>query len=246
MEFQPGVWTRLRLVVQGTRAAIFLGPGDRPAMVARLARESRPGFIGLRAFLPPDTPGSGPVARFANVTVRPNVVPFDFSTTVVEAPAIPPGVIRRWDVSGAVPPSDTPPAVLPAADALGAFRTVDARPTGLLELHRFVMLPAGSRAGACVARVRVRAAKAGLVPFDLGYSDRATVFVNGRPLYHGDQSYRFDAPRREGLIGFDQARVWLPLDAGDNELAVLVSDAFGGWGLMGRLAETAGLEVDPR
>ena len=126
VEFQPGVWTRLRLVVQGTRAAIFLGPGDRPAMVARLARESRPGFIGLRAFLPPDTPGSGPVARFANVTVRPNVVPFDFSTTVVEAPAIPPGVIRRWDVSGAVPPSDTPPAVLPAADALGAFRNRDA------------------------------------------------------------------------------------------------------------------------
>ena len=246
VEFQPGAWTRLRLVVQGTRAAIFLGPGDRPAMVARLARESRPGFIGLRAFLPPDTPGSGPVARFANVTVRPNVVPFDFSTTVVEAPAIPPGVIRRWDVSGAVPPSDTPPAVLPAADALGAFRTVEARPTGLLELHRFVALPAGSRAGACVARVRVRAAKAGLVPFDLGYSDRATVFVNGRPLYHGDQSYRFDAPRREGLIGFDQARVWVPLDAGDNELAVLVSDAFGGWGLMGRFAEPAGLEVDPR
>ena len=48
------------------------------------------------------------------------------------------------------------------------------------------------------------------------------MFVNGRPLFYGDQSYRFDAPRREGLIGFDQARVYLPLDAGLNELAVLV------------------------
>jgi hypothetical protein len=246
VEFQPGAWTRLRLVLQGSHAAIFVGPGDRPAMVARLARESRPGYIALRAFLPPDTPGPGPVARFANVTVKPNVVPFDFSTVAVEAPAIPPGVIRRWAVSGAIPTSDTPPAALPSAEALGKLQAVDARPTGLLELHRFVTLPQGSREGACVARVRVRAAKAGLVPFDLGFSDRATVFVNGRPLFYSDQSYRFDAPRREGLIGFDQARVWLPLEAGENELAVLVSDSFGGWGLMGRFADASGLEIDPR
>jgi hypothetical protein len=246
VEFQPGAWTRLRLVLQGARAAIFLGPGDRPAMVARLARESRPGFIALRAFLPPDTPGSGPVARFANVTVRPNVVPFDFSTIPVEAPAIPPGVVRRWAVSQPVPPADAPPAALPAAEAMGTFRTVDARPTGLLELHRFVTLPAGARVGACVARVRVRAAKAGPVAFDLGYSDRATVFLNGRPLYYGDQGYRFDAPRREGLIGYDQARVFIPLEAGENELAVLVSDGFGGWGLMGRFADPTGLELDAR
>jgi hypothetical protein len=244
--FEPGVWTRLRLVVQGMRAAVFIGPGDRPAMVARLARESRPGYIALRAFLPADTPGSGPIARFANVTVRPNVIPFDFTTIAVEAPAIPPGVIRRWAVSSVMAASDTPPAALPGAEALGTFRTVEARPTGLVELHRFVTLPAGVRAAACVARLRVRAAKAGPVAFDLGYSDRATVFLNGRPLYYGDQSYRFDAPRREGLIGFDQARVWLPLDAGENELAVLVSDAFGGWGLMGRFADPPDLEVDAR
>jgi hypothetical protein len=244
--FEPGAWTRLRLVLQGNRAAVFLGPGDRPAMVARLARDPKAGYIALRAFLPPDTPGTGPVARFANVTVRPNAVPFDFSTVAVEAPAIPPGLIRRWAVSSAFATSDKPADTLPAADTLGRFQTVEARPTGLLELHRFVQLPEGGRAGACVARVRVRAARAGLAALDLGYSDRATVFVNGRPVYYGDQSYRFDAPRREGLIGFDQARVWLPLEAGENELAVLVSDSFGGWGLMGRFVDAAGLELDPR
>ena len=246
VEFQPGVWTRLRLVVQGQRAAVYLGSGDRPALVARLARESKAGYIALRAFLPPDTPGAGPIARFANVTVRPNVVPFDFGTLPVEAPAIPPGVVRRWALSKAIPVLDAASAALPAADALGRLQTVDARPGGLVELHRFVTLPEGSRVGACVARLHVRAAKAGAVAFDLGYSDRATVFLNGRPLYYGDQSYRFDAPRREGLIGYDQARVYLPLEAGENELAVLVSDGFGGWGLMGRFADMAGLELDAR
>jgi hypothetical protein len=246
VEFEPGAWTHLRLVLQGTRAAIFLGDGDRPALVARLARAPRPGYIALRAFLPPDTPGSGPIARFANVTVRPNVVPFDFATVPAETPDTSSGVLRTWAVSQAIPPSDAPPAVLPDASTLGAFRPADARPNGLVELHRFVTLPRGSGVGACVARVRVRAAQAGLFAFDLGFSDRATVFLNGRPLFYGDQGYRFDAPRREGLVGFDQARVFLPLQAGENELAVLLSDGFGGWGLMGRFADATGLSFDAR
>ena len=73
-----------------------------------------------------------------------------------------------------------------------------------------------------------------------------THFVNGRPLFRGEGSYSYDAPRREGLIGFDQARLWLPLKAGENDLAVLVSDGFGGWGVMGRFADPRGLLVEPR
>jgi hypothetical protein len=37
--------------------------------------------------------------------------------------------------------------------------------------------------------------------------------------------------------------VFLPLEQGDNDLAILVSDDFGGWGLMGRFADTTGLDV---
>jgi hypothetical protein len=40
------------------------------------------------------------------------------------------------------------------------------------------------------------------VAFDLGFSDVATVFVNGLQVFRGDASYSFDRPRREG-IGFD-------------------------------------------
>jgi hypothetical protein len=246
VEFEPGAWTRLRLVLKGARAAIFLGPGERPVMVAELAREPKAGSIALAAFVPPGTPGAGPVARFANVVVRPNEAPFDFSTAPVENAPPSPGIVRKWALSQTVPATDDPPAALPSAEALGAFRAVDARPSGLVELHRHVTVPKGSRAAACVARVKVRAAQAGIRALDLGFSDRATVFVNGRPLYYGDHSYRFDRPRREGLIGFDQARVYVPLEAGENEVAVLVSDSFGGMGIMGRFADPSGLEVVAR
>jgi hypothetical protein len=113
-------------------------------------------------------------------------------------------------------------------------------------LHRHLRLPEKASAAAVVARVHVAAARAGVYPFELGFSDIATVFVNGRPVYRGDASYSFDRPRREGLIGFDQATLYLPLNAGDNELAVVVSDSFGGWGLLGRFVSSQGLTVEAR
>jgi hypothetical protein len=90
----------------------------------------------------------------------------------------------------------------------------------------------------------VRAAQAGPRAFDLGFSDDALVLVNGKPLFRGEGSYSYDEPRREGLIGYDQARVFLPLVEGDNDLAVVVQDGFGGWGLMGRFPDPSGLVVD--
>jgi hypothetical protein len=95
-----------------------------------------------------------------------------------------------------------------------------------------------------VARVRLTSAAAQLVRLDLGFSDVATVFLNGQPLFHGDQSYSF-LGRRDGLIGFDQATVYLPLRAGQNELAVFVADGFGGWGVMGRVVGASGVRVAP-
>lgn len=47
-------------------------------------------------------------------------------------------------------------------------------------------------------------------------------------------------------MGFDQARVYLPLRAGDNTLAVVVADSFGGWALMGRIQDAPGMTITAR
>lgn len=246
LAFQPGAWAHVRLVLQGRRAALFYGEEEKPVMVVPyLAREPREGYLSLGSFLPPGTPGTEPPARFSNVVVRPGVLGFEFPPDPPQK-AADPGVIRAWALSRSFAPKQPPPSVLPDATTSGEFHRVEAGAGGLLELHRFVRLPPGGRQTAAVARVRIRAALAGSRRLDLGYSDRVTVFLNGKPLYQGDAAYSFDAPRREGLIGYDQASVFLPLDAGENELAVLVSDGFGGWGLMGRFADPAGLTVEAR
>ena len=60
------------------------------------------------------------------------------------------------------------------------------------------------------------------------------MFLNGRPLYEGDDTYRSRDYRFLGSIGWYDA-LHLPLEEGANELAVVVSEDFGGWGVQARL-----------
>jgi hypothetical protein len=245
--FEPGVWTHVRVIVSGRRAALFVGDMATPVLaVPRLGREPRAGGLGLRAFVPADTPGTEPAARFADVVVRPGAA--DLSAVTFPPVAEEPRAVRAWAVSEALPPSggdDAPPAV-------SSWRTADALPGGLVELNRLVAPPPGPPpapparlVARAAARVIVRSAAAGTRPFDLGFSDAATVFLNGQPLYHGEAGYDF-AGRRDGLIRYDQARLYLPLVAGENELVVVVTDGFGGMGLMGRFPDASGLTVEAR
>lgn len=256
--FEPGAWTHVRLVLRGEQAALFVGDLAKPALVVpRLARPPAAGYLALRGFAPPGS-GTGPVARFANVSISPGTAAFDFArqdpppdqAAPAGGPAVlPPVPVRAWSVSRAfaVPKDTTAPPALPPDAVLGAFARVDAEPSGLVMLHRSVRLPTPeTRDVAAVARLRVRAAAAGVWRLDLGFSDVATVFLNGRPIFQADARYSYDGPRQEGLVHYGQASVFLPLDAGWNQLSVLVSDGFGGWGLMGRFPDAAGLELDAR
>ena len=242
-EIPAGTWTHLRIVLAGTRAAIFLGDTVKPVLIVpRLARDPKAGWMALSGFLPGGTPGSGAIAEFANVRVRPGEVAYTFAAASPE-PDIAPGVIASWNVGEPFDAKQLAPMSLMPQWTATQTR-VDARPSGLVELHRYVKLPTFTRAVGVAATVRVTAARAGLRRFDLGFSDAATVFLNGRPIFHGDDSYDF-LNRRDGLISFDQATLYLPLRAGRNELTVVVTDHFGGWGVMGRFADVRGLTIEP-
>jgi hypothetical protein len=161
---------------------------------------------------------------------------------VAEAAPLP-GVVRAWMVGDAFATPDSVPAAIPAG-ATSRMRRVDALANGLVELHRVVPLKAGMRDVAVVARLTVVADTAGTYPMNLGFSDKVTAFVNGRPLVHRDDAYDY-ANRRDGLIGLTQAKLFLPLRAGTNTLEFLVTDVFGGWGLMGQLLAPGVRVVEP-
>ena len=109
---------------------------------------------------------------------------------------------------------------------------VAAEPTGITNLAQASGLDDGKNT--VFARVFVTAETSQMKQLQLGYSDKAAVFVNGKRVYSGDNTYMSRDYRYLGTIGlFDN--VMLPLEAGENEICVAVSEAFGGWGIMGRV-----------
>jgi hypothetical protein len=207
-----------------------------------LARAPQPGAIALRSFVPAGTPPGPVAARFANLAVRPGVIAYDFAKAPA-MPSLPSGVIEKWQVGRAFAAPDSAISILSPEWTRG-MATAPIEPDGFVELHRHVQMTSVQRYVGTVARFSVTAQKAGVRRFDLGFSDRATVFLNGKPVFFADASYDFEN-RRDGLISFDQSAVYLPLRAGENEVAVVVTDRFGGWAVMGRFRDMTGLTIRP-
>ena len=235
-------WIHLRIVLEGSRAAMFVGGVDEPQLVVhRLARTPRRGGIGLRGFVPRGSEATY-AGRFANVTLSPEVGYVFPPAPVAETPS---GLLTRWSVSPAIDQPEDAVLAIPASLARGPWRTVEAEPNGVVILGRHVERPADSLTSTLLARLVLRAASDTAQRLDLGWSDAVTVFLNGAPVFHRDDSYSYDRPRREGLIGLDQGTFFLPLRRGDNEVILAITDVFAGWGVMGRLEPAPGVELLP-
>jgi len=248
VDLTPGRWIHVKLELLGEKAALFVGDAPEPVLtVPKLARGSKGGFIALRSFLGANIKGDvEPPSSFANVVVRPDVVGYDFSKIVEKkAPALP-GLVTTFRLSPAFVPPDGP--VRNLSGPLGEPSTwalANVLPSGLTIFGSQVKVPEKARRYATVAAFRVRAEAEGVKRLRLGFSDEVSVFLNGQILFSGDQRYIFNFPRQEGVIHLDQASVYLPLRKGDNEVRLVVSEVFGGWGLMAQFEDPSGLVVEP-
>jgi hypothetical protein len=244
-EFERSGWTHVRIEVRGPSLAVFVGTVSTPQLVVpRLARAPAEGYLALRNFLPAGVDPERHATGFANLIVTPGVVSWDFSKIAPVPPAAP-GTIMRWEVTPAFAPDSGPVRALPGRLREGDWRSVPADGRGLVSFAEHLLIPQGTRRWATLARLRLTSPGEKTVRLDFGFSDEVTVFLNGRPIMSGDQRYSFDNPRQEGVIGFHQATVYLPLLSGENELILAISDGFGGWGVMGRLDDAAGVRVRP-
>lgn len=243
-----GQWIHVRLVVSGEKAALFLGASTSPALIVpKLARGTRGGYVGLRSYLGANIKGDvEPPSSFANLVIKPDVIGFDFSSVAERPVAASPGLVRSYRLGPVFSPGDGPVRALPAAPrSKDLEKVVTADPSGLVVIGRALIVPPGMRRYATSASFTVRAARAGVKRLKLGFSDEASVFLNGQILYSGDQHYSFNFPRQEGLIHLDQASIYLPLVEGENEIRIVISEVFGGSGVMAQFDDPAGLTFEP-
>ena len=219
LSFPIGEWFRIRVAFAGDRAEVRVGDLSQVALVCPLKTPRRRGRIGVLV--------GGPDVHLGGLSCGEEV---DVDPTAPPSPGPLPGVIRTWEVSDAFPEAD-------ADRARGEPRSwtpIESEPAGLLDLARVQGIDDGRNTA--LARTTIRAERAGTKALELGFSDRALVYLNGVPIYRGDDTYRSRDYRFLGSIGWYDT-LFLPLEAGDNELVVAVSEDLGGWGLQARVVD---------
>jgi sugar lactone lactonase YvrE len=218
-------WITVRLEMKGSQARVFLGAAKTPALVVHdLKLGAGKGAIGL--FGPRDG-----TARFSNFSFRE-----DDSLVFEKPPAVKtdPTVVADWEISRTYPADRIDRATYPGFTALffAQWRPVLAEPSGLVDVARHIKRE--NRAGDLVfARKTVRSDRAQRVRLSFGYSDDVTLFLNGRPLFEGKSGYQSRDPSFTGIVGLNDT-LCLDLEKGLNEIFLMVSEKFGGWGFMAR------------
>lgn len=222
-------WMHVTIAFRGNQAEVFIDSEQPVLSVDALRRAVAAGGVGVGAanFAP---------AWFANVEVSP--LPADYRFAPVERPAAatPPGTVTSWQVSAAFPAEALPERVKEET----GWTVLAAEPTGITNLAGAPGVGPGQNT--VVARLVLESKGRQTRALHFGYSDAVTVYLNGVPLYRGDNTYQSRDYRYLGTIGlFDT--VYLPLEKGTNDLRFAVTEAFGGWGIMARFPDGDGISI---
>ena len=218
-------WIHLRMEIQGTQARVYLDDADQPALVIDALKHGvSKGTIGV--FGPRDG-----TACFSNFAYR-----LDDSLEFEPAPEppTPAGVLAQWELSGPFAASALDRETYPSV--FMTFRTpwqkVTSEPSGLVDVSRYARRTGGGT-DCILARTVVRSNARRDVTLSFGYSDELRLFHNGRKVFTGVSGYRSRDPSFLGVVGLFDA-VHLTLEKGLNEILLIVSEDFGGWGFMCR------------
>jgi hypothetical protein len=227
-------WMHVTIVVSGTRATVAFDGAPPALVIPELKRTPLSGGLILYSRLAP--------ARFASFSYRTGTSTIDTSAAPPEE--APRGAVSTWEVSSPFDETllDAAPT-LPATLATGlTWASLDVERNGIANLARRHGTAKGKNT--VLARVRFASERAQVKKVRFGFSDRVKVYLNGRLLYAGDDGFRSRDYRFLGTVGLWDA-LYLPLDAGNNELIFAVSETFGGWAVICEIADRIGLKMWP-
>lgn len=227
-------WMHVKVVFWEEQAEVFIDDMAEPVLrIPELKHEVTSGGVGLRAAAP---------TYFSGFSYQPIEAPPFERMPVAETDA-PEGMIADWEVSTPFEESRLEPINTIDRERFAdlAWRHLQSEATGITNLARLHAIEDGKNT--VVARVLIRSEGEQMKALRFGYTDRVRVYVNGRPVYGGDNTYMSRDYRYLGTIGlFDE--VYLPLQQGDNEVWFAVTEGFGGWGLMASLEDQDGIRVE--
>jgi hypothetical protein len=242
-ELPPGEqWFHVKVVVSGLEAKLFLNNSSVPALdIPDLKQGYSKGSIGFWG-----QSGGGYVS---NVTYKLDNKTYDPQLRQQFVS----GALTDWELSDAFDAAEKNPGAYPDIGSL-KWEKVKAENPGMIVIQRYrrdpnVLPPQDQSAGTASRSIPDRVPGSKFVfaktnihsdtnqnrKMNFGYSDEVVVYLNGHPIYAGNNAFNAREQGFLGLINPDNDVAYLPLRKGDNELVLAVTEFFGGWGFMCRL-----------
>lgn len=239
-----GKWNHVKLVISGKQMKVYVNDMQRAALhVPALEGISDSGAISL----------SGNVI-YANLVIKPNATENLASNEGYDPTYNDSRYLRNWLVTDPVnfpfgrdvinPDSGT---VIDVAllDSTAVWKPLRAGRRALVNLTKlYGATDEGQRKLAWVKKT-ISSDTDQKKRVDMGFSDEIWVFINGQPL-HVDKNYYGSPGMKEprGRCTIENTSFVLPLQKGENEVLIGVSNYFFGWGIIARVQDTDGLEFD--
>lgn len=227
-------WMHVKILFAGASAEIYVGDMEKPVLfVDELKHGVEPGSVGVSA-------GNGAPAHFSSFSFSTDTPPIQGWPGTPE-PA-PEGVLSSWQVSDVFPERDLDGRTSLGPEDLAGRRwtRLDTERSGLANLAR--VNGTHLRRNTVFARTTLVAESDQIKRLDFGFSDRVRVYLNGRLLFRGDDTYQSRDYRFLGSIGYFDS-LYLPLAQGGNELLMAVSEDLGGWGIQAKLEDLSGITL---
>lgn len=120
------------------------------------------------------------------------------------------------------------------------YTTVSTDKSGLLPFSKYIEKPS---AGNFEKNTEVYAIASTIIEsnnnqvklFSFDYSDKIIVFLNGTPIFKGNNAFRSKGIQYQGHIDINANKLYLNLKNGENTLHCVVIDKANGWGIIGKL-----------
>ncbi|MEM1250549.1 MAG: hypothetical protein AAGK22_29560 [Acidobacteriota bacterium] len=235
VEFPANQWIRIKLVVEESRADIYIDSDEPVLHIPELKRSPQAGRLAFKSTFAP--------AWFSKLSYRPLGDERIVGQPADVAPP-PEHMVTEWMVSPAFPKGDIEGRLALPDDSPDAnWRRSTAEASGLLNVARSVKIT--DRNDTAFARLRIDSAEEQKKLVRFGFSDEVRVFLNGELLFVGSDGFLSRDDKFMGTVGlFDS--VVLPLKRGKNDLLFAVSEGFGGWGLLAQFEDPSGLQFQER
>jgi hypothetical protein len=230
-------WNHIKMVISGRRMNVFVNDAASPTLeVGRLEGDAMKGGLRLQ----------GP-ATFAHLAITPDAVDGLSPEPARDPQDADPGLVRNWRLSKfSTLPEGKDPVYNEMTGASQEWKAIGTERNALVNLTREYGLPvhAPNRAVAWL-KTTITSDRKQPKKVDIGWTREVWVFVNGKLVYADKNIYDLETLRKapDGRCSLENGSFTLPLEAGDNEVAVALANNFFGWGLMLRLADPEGVQL---